>query len=100
MRLFVFAVATGRKGLKDSTIRLRDAANTVDDYELWKTHELDSVDPDAACQWLVNDGFLREAVVLVPENAAAGKVNGKQLAARALLHAEPGPASSAGVIDL
>ena len=44
------------------------------------------------------NSFLREAVVLVPENAAAGRVNGKQLAARAPLHAEPGPASSAGVV--
>ena len=70
----------------------------MDDYELWNTHELDSVDPDTACPWLVNDGLLRKAVVLVPENAAAGKVNGKQLAARAPLHAEPGPASSAGVV--
>ena len=31
----------------------------------------------------------REAVVVVPENAAAGKVNGKQLAATAPLHGQP-----------
>ena len=36
----------------------------------------------------------REAVLLVRENAVAGKINGKQLAARAPLHDEPGPASS------
>ena len=51
----------GADGFKDSTIRLRDAANTV------------------------NDGFLSEVVVLIPENAAAGKANGKQVAARAPL---------------
>ena len=31
----------------------------------------------------------REAVVVVPENAAAGKVSGKQLAATAPLHGQP-----------
>ena len=88
----------GAGGFKDPTRRLRDADNTVDDYELWKTRELDSVYTDAACPRLVNDGFLGEDLVLVPEYAVAGKVNGKQLAARAPLHAEPGPASSAGVV--
>ena len=42
--------------------------------------------------------MVREAVVLVPENAAAGKINGKQLAARAPLHGAPGSASAAGVV--
>ena len=37
----------------------------------------------------------REAVVVVPENAAAGKVNGKQLAATALLHGQPHALSGA-----
>ena len=40
----------------------------------------------------------REAIVLVPENAAAGKINGKQLASRAPLHGEPGSASAARVV--
>ena len=37
----------------------------------------------------------REAVVVVPENAAAGKVNGKQLAATAPLHGQPRALSGA-----
>ena len=42
--------------------------------------------------------MISEAVILVPENAAAGKINGKQLAGRAPLHGAPGPASAAGVV--
>ena len=53
----------GADAFKESTIRLRDAANTVDDYELWKSNELDSVDPDATCSWIEYEDFLREAVV-------------------------------------
>ena len=40
----------------------------------------------------------REAVVVVPENAAAGKVNGKQLAATAPLHGQPRALSAEGVV--
>ena len=40
----------------------------------------------------------REALVLVPGNAAAGKVNGKQLAARAPLHGAARPASAEGIV--
>ena len=39
----------GVDAFKDSTIRLRDAANTVDDYELGKTHELESMDLETVC---------------------------------------------------
>ena len=37
---------------KDSTMRLRDVANNVEDYDLWKTHEVDSLGPDGECPWL------------------------------------------------
>ena len=40
----------------------------------------------------------REAVVVVPENAAAGKVNGKQLAATAPLHGQPRALNAEGVV--
>ena len=36
---------TGRGAFKESTMRLRDAAITLEDYELWKEHEVDSIDP-------------------------------------------------------
>ena len=83
---------------KDSTMRLRDAAITVEDYDLWKTHEVEILDPEYLCSWQGGEGLSREAIVLVPENAAAGKINGKQLASRAPLHGEPGPASSERVV--
>ena len=83
---------------KESTMRFRDAAISLDDYNLWKTHELDNVDPDAACPWAGSGPLLEEALFLVPENMPAGKVNGKRLAARSPLHSEPGPSSSTEVV--
>ena len=79
-------------------MRLRDCAITTADYDLWKTHEVDDVSPDVFCPWPGGEYLLREAVLLVPENARAGKINGNQLAARAPLHGEPGPASSGHVV--
>ena len=93
----------GGDAFKDSTMRLRDAAITYEDYELWKTHEVDvlheSVPGSASpCSWKGGEALHREALVLVPENAAAGKVNGKQLAARAPLHGAARPASAEGIV--
>jgi len=59
---------------------------------------VDTLDPDHACPWEGGETLAREAIVLVPENAAAGKINGKQLASRAPLHGEPGSASAARVV--
>jgi len=87
----------GVDAFKDSTMRLRDSVITIEDYALWKTHEVDDVSPEAACPWPGGEHLLREAVLLVPKNAPAGKINGNQLAARAPLHGEPGPASSGHV---
>ena len=63
-----------------------------------ETHEVDDVSPDVVCPRTGGENLLREAVLLVPENAPAGKINGNQLAARAPLHGEPGPASSGHVV--
>ena len=93
----------GVDAFKESTMRLRDAAITYEDYKLWKTHEVDvlheSVPGSASpCSWKGGEALHREALVLVPENAAAGKVNGKQLAARAPLHGAARPASAEGIV--
>ena len=93
----------GVDAFKESTMRLRDAAITKEDYELWKTHELDKLwgagqCSASPCPWQGGGALVSEAVVLVPENAAAGKINGRQLAARALLHGAPGSASASGVV--
>ena len=50
------------------------------------------------CPWEGGDALVKEALVLVPENAAAGKINGKHLAARAPLHGAEPPASATGVV--
>jgi hypothetical protein len=88
----------GVDAFKDSTMRLRDAAITVDDYHLWKSHEIDSVDPGVECPWSGSEHLQNEAVILVPENGPAGKINGQRLAARAALHGEPGSASSTEIV--
>eukprot|EP00959_Pyramimonas_sp_CCMP1952_P270882 5663009-Pyramimonas_sp.AAC.1 len=80
-------------------MRLRDAAITTEDYALWKTHELDTMngsDLQSAhtCAWQGGESLVREGLVLVPENQAVGKINGKRLAARAPLHGAPGIASA------
>ena len=56
---------------------LRDSAPSVEDYTLWKTHELDDVRPDAACPWAGSERLLEEAlgvVVVVRLDAAARRV--------------------------
>ena len=79
---------------KDFSMRLRDAAITTEDYDIWKTHEINDVSLDAACHWPGGEQWLSLSVALAPESALAGKINGKQLVARAPLHGEPGSASS------
>ena len=83
---------------KESTMRLRDSAITLDDYGLWQTHELQVLDPDVPCDWEGGEALSREAVVLVPENAAAGKINGKHLASRAPLHGQPHPSIASRIV--
>ena len=68
---------TGVDAFKDSTMRLRDSAITIEDYDLWTTHEIDDVSLDAACPWPGGEQLLSEAVVLAPGNALAGNINGK-----------------------
>ena len=48
---------------KDTTMRLRDVANTVDDYDLWKTHEVENLDANTDCPWLGSEGLLNQALV-------------------------------------
>ena len=58
-----------RKGVdasKDSTMRLHDVAITVDDYDLWNTHEVDDEGFGAVCPWSGGEHLLHDAVWLVP----------------------------------
>ena len=82
----------GADAYKESTMRLRDAAITVADYELWKEHELDSIDPSETVPWEGGESLLECGLTLVADNKQAGAINGKRLAATAPL-AEDAPAS-------
>jgi hypothetical protein len=63
---------------KDSTVRLRDAVCTPDDWALWKTHELP--DDDSAPETLHPD-VLSKALHLTVENSVCGSINGAKLKA-------------------
>ena len=63
---------------KDSTVRLRDAVCTPDDWSLWKSHELQ--DDDAASVTL-NKDVLETALHLTVENSVCGSINGAKLKA-------------------
>ena len=74
----------GTDAFKESTMRLRDAAITTDDYELWKTHEVVSIDAStSACHWEGAETLLATGLTLVLDNRQAGTINGKRLAATA-----------------
>jgi hypothetical protein len=77
---------------KESTMRLRDSALSLDDYNLWKTHEVDDVDPVAACPWPGSDQLLEEALFLVPENGPVGSMEGVWLHGRRFIVSQALPA--------
>ncbi len=79
-------------------MRLRDAAITVEDYNLWKTHEIESLEPSCTELWPEAAGLLSEALVLVTDNAQAGRINGDRLVSGLPLYSEPSPASSRQVV--
>ena len=63
---------------KDSTVRLRDAVCTPDDWALWKSHELQ--DDDTASGTL-NKDVLSTALHLTVEKSVCGSINGAKLKA-------------------
>ena len=79
-------------------MRLRDAAITVEDYHLWKSHEIESLKPSCTKLWPEAEGLLSEALVLVTDNAQAGRINGGRLASGVPLYSEGSPASSQQVV--
>ena len=60
---------------KESTMRLRDSALSLDAYSLWKIQELDDVDVAATCNGPGSGQLVVGALFLVPENMPAGKVS-------------------------
>ena len=73
----------------------------MEDYALWKTHELDTLDAASnPSPWTGAEGLLDSALVLVTDNAQAGRVNGRRLSTGVPLLTElrasaPGSASAA-----
>ena len=69
----------GSDAFKESTMLLRDAVITTDDYDLWKTHEVALINQETSvCDW-------KE----VTDNRQSGAINGKRLATTALLPQVP-----------
>ena len=88
----------GADPYKESTMRLRDAAITEEDYELWKQHEVDSIEPSSHITWPGGEGLLKEGLCLVTDNAQAGRINGQRLAAPAPRLHEPASGSSSSIV--
>ena len=55
-------------------MRLRDAAITAEDYLLWQQHALSYTESEPT--WEAGEGLHKTGVVLVAQNAIAGRVNG------------------------
>ena len=69
----------GKDPYKETTMRLRDAAITVEDHILWKSHELEAVEPDSASSepsWLGAENLLREALCWSPTTRKLGESTG------------------------
>ena len=81
---------------KESTIRLRDAAVTVEDYQLWQEHVLAA--PDARPGWVGGEDIMSRGLMLVAENEVAGRINGSELRRHAPALCEPAPDSFANVV--
>ena len=91
----------GKDPYKETTMRLRDAAITLEDYMLWKSHEIESLEPDDDSSeplWQDAENLLRDALVLVTDNAQAGRINGRRLAAGVPLLSAPSPADVSSIV--
>ena len=86
----------GADQYKDSTMRLRDAAITPEDHSLWQQHELPST--EAKPTWEGGEGLQKTGIVLVVQNAIAGRVNGQRLKERTRRVDEPVPENTTGIV--
>ena len=69
----------GADVFKDFTLRLRDAAFTQQDYDLWSSHDLMRGGHERVPDWDGGENLTEEAIHLVMDNAQAGRINGKRL---------------------
>jgi hypothetical protein len=70
----------GADPFKETTMRLRDAAVTVEDYKLWQQHELTAT--SGAPAWKDSENLEERAVHLCVERAVCGRINGQRLRRR------------------
>ncbi len=99
IRLRVIHRMQAADSYKESTIRLRDAAITCEDYDLWKTHEIESLTEPSAASWPGGEDLAQNGLCLVTDNAQAGRINGQRLAdAAPLLSAAPVSDSATNVV--
>ena len=84
----------GADPYKETTMRLRDAAITFEDYSLWKEHEIAALDIPSAIGWTDGEALLRDCLCLVTDNAQAGRINGGRLACTIPFRSEPALGSS------
>ena len=96
----------GADPYKESTMRLRDAAITLEDYALWKQHEIDydddshSGEASSSCgePWSGAGNLLSEGLWLVAENSQAGGINGHRLASTVPRLGQPSLGSCSSVV--
>ena len=86
----------GADQYKESTMRLRDAAITAEDHLLWQQHVLPSTETEPT--WEGGQGLQRTGLVLVAQNAIAGRVNGQRLKERTRRVDETVPTNAAGIV--
>ena len=86
----------GADEYKETTMRLRDAAITAEDHLLWQQHVLSSTETEPT--WEGGEGLQKTGLVLVAQNAIAGRVNGQRLKERTRPVEEPVPASAASIV--
>jgi hypothetical protein len=88
----------GADPYKESTMRLRDAAQTKEDHDLWHTHSVDDCDSPNDAPWPGGEGLFKDALYLVADNTQAGRINGNRLASVAPSPQEPSSASHMSVV--
>ena len=71
----------GADPYKESTMRLRDAAQTTENYDIWQTHSIDDCDSPNDAPWPGGKNLLKTALYLVADKTQAGRINGNRLAA-------------------
>ena len=70
----------GADPFKETTMRLRDAAMTVEDHELWQQHEMTATSGTPA--WEDSENLEERAVHLCVERGVCGRINGQRLRGR------------------